>query len=235
MDTEVQITIEGKRHLGVPLRTSSFIESYVHKQIAKWIQEIDKLSSIATSQPRAAHAAFTHGLAGKWNYLTQCIEDISDLLEPVEAAIRHKFIPALTGKNAVNDMERQLLALPVREGGLNIIDPTKSAKAHFNASTAISAPIIALLIQQTPNYTSTEKDEQQEIVLDVKRHNRKVQHDEAEAVYRDLPKELQKAMDLAREKGLSSWLPAQPFAKHGFALHKGAFRDTISEYVMVGV
>ena len=125
-------------------------------------------------------------------------------------------------------MERQLLALPVREGGLNIIDPTKSAESHFNAYTAISAPIIALLIQQTPNYTSTEKDEQQKIVLDVKRHNRKVQHDEAEPVYKDLPKELQKAVDLAREKDSSSWLTALPIAKHGFALHKGAFRDAIS-------
>jgi hypothetical protein len=70
-DTEVQPTIVEKRYLGAPVGTSSFIKSYVHiKQIAKWIQEIDKISSIATSQPHASYAAFTHGLAGKWNYFT---------------------------------------------------------------------------------------------------------------------------------------------------------------------
>jgi len=33
------------------------------------------------------------------------------------------------------------------------------------------------------------------------------------------------AMQVASEKGAPSWLATLPIAKHGFALHKGAFRD----------
>ena len=38
---------------------------------------------------------------------------------------------------------------------------------------------------------------------------------------------LQLAMDLAREKGASTWLTVLPIEEHGFTLHKQAFRDAI--------
>ena len=34
-------------------------------------------------------------------------------------------------------------------------------------------------------------------------------------------------MEIAKEKGASSWLTTLPIEEHGFALHKGAFRDAI--------
>ena len=42
-----------------------------------------------------------------------------------------------------------------------------------------------------------------------------------------LPTKLQKAMTMCSEKGASSWLSALPISEHGFALHKGAFRDAL--------
>ena len=35
-------------------------------------------------------------------------------------------------------------------------------------------------------------------------------------------------MELASEKGASSWLTALPLAEFGFSLHKGAFRDAVA-------
>ncbi|XP_064397778.1 uncharacterized protein LOC135344497 [Halichondria panicea] len=35
-------------------------------------------------------------------------------------------------------------------------------------------------------------------------------------------------MDLASEKGASSWLTALPLSEHGFTLHKGAFQDALA-------
>ena len=37
-----------------------------------------------------------------------------------------------------------------------------------------------------------------------------------------------RAAKLALEKGASSWLTALPLDRHGFRLHKGAFRDALS-------
>ena len=39
---------------------------------------------------------------------------------------------------------------------------------------------------------------------------------------------LQRSMELAQEKGASTWLTALPIEEHGFALHKAAFKDSLS-------
>ena len=43
-----------------------------------------------------------------------------------------------------------------------------------------------------------------------------------------LPDPLRRAVDLAKEKGSSTWLTALPLIEHGFTLHKGAFHDALA-------
>ena len=61
---------------------------------------------------------------------------MSELLEPVEKAIRQKFIPALTGRNMLGDLDRELFALPTRLGGLGIANPVDMSERQFDASNA---------------------------------------------------------------------------------------------------
>ena len=39
---------------------------------------------------------------------------------------------------------------------------------------------------------------------------------------------MRRTVDLAKEKGSSTWLTTLPLAEHGFALHKGAFHDALA-------
>ena len=60
------------------------------------------------------------------------IPDISDLLLPLDEVIKTHFIPALTGRGSISELEMQLLALPTRLGGLGIAIPSKIAPfKHF--------------------------------------------------------------------------------------------------------
>ena len=97
-DTDVNISIEGKRHLGAALGSRTFIEEYVTNKVQGWTQEITRLAEIATTQPHPAYAAFTHGLSSRWSYISRTIPDIHDLLLPLETAIHQCLIPALTGR-----------------------------------------------------------------------------------------------------------------------------------------
>jgi len=97
------------------------------------VTEIEKLSQIAAFQPQAAYAAFTHGLTSRWTFLMQTGPDIKELLHPLEDAICHKFLLAITEKRALNDTERDLLSLPARSGGLGIIKPTNTASQQVGA------------------------------------------------------------------------------------------------------
>ena len=51
--------------------------------------------------------------------------------------------------------------------------------------------------------------------------------DRAAFVFDSLPSDVKRMISLLSEKGASSWLSALPVEEHGFALHKGAFRDAL--------
>ena len=160
-ESGVSITTEGKRHLGAAVGTSQFVAGYVLKKVAEWVGEVERLSSIAVTQPHAAYyAAFTHGLKHKWTYLIRTIPDISDHLQPLEDAIRQKFLPSLTGLNAPSDEMRELMALPVRHGGLGIINPCQNNQIQHQSSERITAPLVSLILQQSHTYPQEAKAEQ---------------------------------------------------------------------------
>ena len=123
-DSGVCITVDGKRHLGDALGTPSFIASFVNEKVSLWKKELALLSDISVTQPHAAYAAFVHGVVSKWNYLVRCLPNLCDFLLPLEEIIRIKFLPNLTGQCSFSDMERDLLSLPPRLGGLGVINPS---------------------------------------------------------------------------------------------------------------
>ena len=116
------------------------VYQYVSEKIQQWSVELKMLSVIATTQPHAAYAAYTHGLANKWSYLCPTIPSISHHLKVLEDTIRMAFIPNLTGRPPPNDIKRKLLALPSRLGGLGIHDPSLNSDAFFNSSLLVTTP-----------------------------------------------------------------------------------------------
>ena len=125
------------------------MHQYVEEKVAQWVQELDDLATTAKSHPQAAYAAYTHGFIGKWSYLIRTIPNISDLLQPLEDAISKCFLPILTGKAALSDLERALFALPTNLGDLSIPKPTDTASTEFISSCKITAPIVDTIVQQT--------------------------------------------------------------------------------------
>ena len=123
-DCNIHITSTGQRHLDSALVSDSFLSDFMATKIFTWVDELENLSKVAETEPHAAYAALTHGLTAKWTYLVRTTPRTSDHMAPPEKVLRHKFIPAITGMKTVTDKERQLLALPCRNGGLGIIDPT---------------------------------------------------------------------------------------------------------------
>ena len=108
-DSGVEINCEGTRHLGA-VGTEEFKCNYVKAKVTQWVKAVQSLSEIAKSQPHAAFATFTHCLQGQWTFLCRSMPQTAQLFEPLETAIRHKFIPAML-RREVNDQEREILGL----------------------------------------------------------------------------------------------------------------------------
>ena len=95
-DSNVNITIEGKRHLAAVIGSNEYRKEYLKDLVNDWKNELVLLSSIADSQPQAAYSAFVSHFRSKLSCFTRTIPGISQFLYPLEETVRSKFIPAIT-------------------------------------------------------------------------------------------------------------------------------------------
>ena len=224
----VNITCEGRPYLGASLGSNEYIKQFVQTKVDNWTRDLQLLSDIAKAHPHAAYTAFIHGFVHKFSYLCRTTPDMVSLLGPLEECVSTTFIPALTGNATPTDTTRDLIALPTRLGGLGILNVTKSCQREHQASSSISKPLATLISAQSDEYTYECIAAQLSAKADVKKLKRNNEKDAASAIKNVLPESLQRAMDLAQEKGASSWFTTLPLDEYGYSLHKGAFRDAIA-------
>ena len=185
-----------------------------------WDSEIKSLSEIASSQLQAAYATLTHGIISRWTHLMRTVPGIGNLFQPLEDEIRHRFLLALTGREAPSDAERELIALPARQGGLSIPIPTRAASRQFTWSVEITAPLVGLIAQQGPQHSAVAQARQKEPEAAVCSRNLSNTTKEADTLKSKLSKVKQMAIEHASEKGASSWLTTIPMLRYGYNLNK---------------
>ena len=93
------------------------------------------------------------------------------LFQPLEDAIRHNLLPALTGKAGFMDQERALLELPACLGGLGITNATKTAPLNHHNSVQLTRPLVDLIQQQVKECPQAVRAKQARIKRDVKQQN----------------------------------------------------------------
>ena len=119
-DTAIKITTKGQRHLGAVISSSKYKREYVQNKFDELINQIKFLSMIAETEPQAAYACFITAFKHKPSYIMRTIPDISDQLNQFDEVITSEFIPAITGGIHCFNIERKLLSLPSKLGGLGI-------------------------------------------------------------------------------------------------------------------
>ena len=131
-----------------------------------------------------------------------------------------KYNPVRLPYKEVIQEERELFSLPLRTGGLNIALPQDLHK-NLEQSIELSRPLASFNnIQQC-------EVEQTKISLRQKSDNQRELISKKSRMENNLP-EMKYIIQLASEKGASSWLIALPLSKHGFDLTKTEFRDGIA-------
>ena len=152
------------------------------------------------------------------------LPDIENLLHSLERAISDVLIPSLTGRNC-SEAVRDLVALPVRMGGLGLINLSDSADAEYSASIRVSAPLVRKVEAQS--HETPEEAQVQGLVYATRKEKDDGLKKELEEVKAMLPDKTQRAVDLACEKGASNWLTVIPLKDMDFDLNKREFRDAL--------
>ena len=118
-----------------------------------------------------------------------------------------------------------MLALPCRDGGLGIVNPSSLA-SQFQDSMHITKSLVQKILQQdqsaegVPAATITAKAE---IVFQFRR----LAKEAVASVIAISTSTAERTLNLAAEKGASSWLTCRPLRQYGFNLHKQAFWDAL--------
>ena len=160
------------------------------------------------------------------NFLSRTLPGIGELFSPLKQTIRAYLLPALSGKCAFSDAERQLISLPSCLGGLGITDSCVSSAFQFDASPRLTGPLVSLLLEQDLQFIIEILNEQLALKQEIHLENHRRSEELAASLHPLLSTELQHARELACLKGASSWLTVLPLDEHGFSLHKGDFRVT---------
>ena len=225
-DTGVTAKTEGDRHLGAAIGSPEFKEKFVSKKVNDWIKDVEQLTLIAKDEPQLAYAAYTKALCMRWSYLQRVVDDISHLFLPLEDVIRNKFIPALVGRT-VTPLERRMLALPVRLGGIGIQNPVKTADIEFATSVKNTELLTHIIYNQERTLENYDQAKVTETVKQTKAEQTKRYEEEFDNIKSLSTDDLKRCLDLAKEKGSGSWLIALPIQSLGYVLNKQEFRDSI--------
>ena len=227
-NTGVNVTCSGRPYLGASIGSEEYVAEQVKLKVSEWTANLKSLATIAETQPHAAFAALTHGLTSKWTYLSRTVPGIGPLLGPLDEALHSVLLPALLGRPPPSDQERTLFALPARLGGLGVGIPSTNAAREFRSSSLITSSPCDHILSQDPEYGLETVEKQLEAKAQVRRENNERTSTQAIETRKCMPDSLQRAMDLASEKGASAWLTALPLMDHGFALHKRGFHDALA-------
>ena len=214
-DDGIKITDQGERILGSVIGTESFREQYIKNKVEGWVKDLQSLSKYAQDDPQAVYSAFTKGLSSRWthpNHFQGTVPDASELFAPLTWKHHQRSIDShsRTVGREVSDVKRQILALPLRHGGLALTEPRETAKTEYEHSTQITNKITAKIYTQKLDLCSNPSDQQ--FTRHMKNRIRQEKNEKCNNVRDELLAEMapesQQLIKGAMEKGEFSWLSA---------------------------
>ena len=141
-DTGLNVTMEGKKHLGAVIGSNEFKTEYVKGKVLDWVKQIEVLSKFAWVSPHLAYSAYVQGFKHKFNFIFRTIPNIERDLDALDNVIDRQFIPALLNGRKLNADERKLISLPVKFGGLGIGIPSEYSSSEYNNSRRITSTLV---------------------------------------------------------------------------------------------
>ena len=212
--------------MGILIRNTNFVNDFVPKMVSKWAEDVRALSLIAKEKPHAAYAGYTAGLSHRWSFLQRTAKCSSELFAPLETAIRNELIPELLGKS-VDDKEREIISLPVRFGGLGILNPVQSKDVEYNSSVKTTKDLTHLIYSKETEYSMLDSSKMRDAkkkLKEEKESSLKVRVTELETNMSETQRRL---FHCSMEKGASSWLTVMPTKRLGYVLNKQEFQDAM--------
>jgi len=226
----VNITSEGKRHLGAALGSKSFKDAYCTKKVSNWTAQMKVLTEIAKTHPQSAYVGFTKGFVSKLTYFLRTIEGFEEYTDILQEVISDAFIPSLMGESTPLPIHlNNLFTLPGSKGGLGIQNIKEEASLQFAASLQLTSAHRETIKAQDTRLrdTNSEGFDQSTLRSQYKTLKEARLKGKTAAVLKALPEPSKPFMKQSQDVGASSWLNAIPKEEEDWVLSKQEFRDAV--------
>ena len=124
-------------------------------------------------------------------------------------------------------IKRRILALPVRLGGIGILNPVKTAQTEYETSIKITASLKNIIVNQENDLENYSEEEVQKVISETKKDKDNRLSQELEQIKNEVNDSMKRNLDLACEKGAGAWLTALPIQTLGYVLNSQEFRDSL--------
>ena len=219
----INITEDGHKILGSAIGTNDFVQGFVEAKCSGYVGEIERLTEIAREEPHLAFSALVHCLQAQWLHLLRTTPLAAGSLQRVEEAITNTLLPVILKRQAISDLEREWLALPVRDGGLGIITwSDEKISLENRASQKMCRPL-----SEEIEWVECER-QQDTIASQIRRERSQRQQQQAASLHESLNVAQQRAREVSMEKGANSWLHTRPLESQGYHLSPVEFHDAVA-------
>ena len=103
-------------------------------------------------QPQAAYSAYIHGFKCKYNFFNRTIPTMQNQMKIIEDVLINHFNPAIVGESSFSQHLRELIALPIRLGGMTETTSHLNTEAEYNAARLLTKDIVDHFISQNTEY-----------------------------------------------------------------------------------
>ena len=219
----INITADGHQILGSAIGTEEYVRSFTETKCNGYIEEIDRLTEIAREEPHLAYSALVHCLQAQWLHLLRTTPLEAGSLQRVDEAITTRLLPVILRRSAISNLEREWLALPVRDGGLSIKTwSDDELSTQYCASQRMCRPL-----SEEITWEECER-EQDAIAAQIRRERSQQQQQRTSTLHSRLSGVQQRAREVASEKGATSWLHTRPLESQGYHLSPIEFHDAVA-------
>ena len=174
------------------------------------------------TEPQAAYTCYISGFQHRFTYFLRTIPGITDILKPLDEVFRHYFLPALFGGHIVNDIERELISLPPRFGGLGIKIVHQNANFEYENSQKMTANLKSSILKQDMNENEQSKTKQQ-----IKSDRLKLHQEKLTKLRSEMNDHEKRQNEANQENGSYNWLTTLPIKENGYDLNKEQFWDAL--------
>ena len=137
--------VTGHQYLGGLLGDAAAEREWLEKKVQVWKESVHVLAGVAHKHPQSAYSGLQKSLQQEWDFVQRVTPGVGAAFGPVEEAFREVFVPALFRGLLEGLPTRENTCLLVKQAGLDLPDPVKTAPENWTASCVIIGHLVAAL------------------------------------------------------------------------------------------